>query len=129
MTTPVEILETIVRNADKNGYRAIVVTCDDPTYRIGDSIIPLFQEASKHVDPNIWQIIARSNAKIPGVNNQPMSKSTPITWANIERLRILTKLPIICKGILSPFDAELAIKCGANGIVVRCISTLVLLTK
>ncbi|CAF1517233.1 unnamed protein product [Rotaria sp. Silwood1] len=41
-----------------------------------------------------------------------------ITWTNLERLRKLTRLSIICKGILSPADAELAIKYGANGIIV-----------
>jgi isopentenyl diphosphate isomerase/L-lactate dehydrogenase-like FMN-dependent dehydrogenase len=119
LATPVEILETIVPKAEQNGYLAIVITCDDPTYRLRDSMVPLFEEASKNIDPNIFQIMRRSNMNIPDVSNKPYLNYTPITWTNIQRLRKLTTLPIICKGILSPIDAELAIKCGANGIVVR----------
>jgi isopentenyl diphosphate isomerase/L-lactate dehydrogenase-like FMN-dependent dehydrogenase len=48
-------------------------------------------------------------------------KTGSITWANMECLRKLTNLPIICKGILSPIDAELAIKYGADGIIVRFV--------
>ncbi|CAF4319588.1 unnamed protein product, partial [Rotaria sordida] len=48
-----------------------------------------------------------------------VSSTGSVTWANIEWLRKLTQLPIICKGILSPIDAEVAIKYGANGIIVR----------
>jgi 4-hydroxymandelate oxidase len=126
---PVEILETIVRNADKNGYQAIVVTCDDPTYRVRDMVRPLYEEASKHIDPNIFQTIAMPNMNIPDRTNEIISNSAPETWSNIERLRKLTTLPMICKGILSPFDAELAIKYGANGIVVRYMSTLIPLAQ
>ncbi len=125
MRTPVEILETIVRNADTNGYRAIVITCDDPTHRIGDFIQPLFKEASNHIDPNIFKTTIGQNMNILDAINERKSESIPVTWTNIERLRKLTKLPIICKGILSPIDAELAIKCGANGIVVRYILTFI----
>jgi isopentenyl diphosphate isomerase/L-lactate dehydrogenase-like FMN-dependent dehydrogenase len=119
LATPVEILETIVPKAKQKGYLAIVITCDDPTYRLRDSMVPLFEEASNNIDPNIFQIMRRSNMNIPDVSNKPYLNYTPITWTNIQRLRKLTTLPIICKGILSPIDAELAIKCGANGIVVR----------
>jgi 4-hydroxymandelate oxidase len=129
LTIPAEILETIVRKAEQNGYQAIVITCDDPTYRLRDTLVPLFLEASNHIDPNLFQIIGRSNMKIPDASNKPYLNHTPVTWTNIERVRKLTTLPIICKGILSPFDAELAIKCGANGIVVRYMSTLITLAQ
>ncbi|CAF4294512.1 unnamed protein product, partial [Rotaria sordida] len=45
LTTPVEILEQIVPQADKKGYRAIVITCDQPHERIRDFVLPLFEEA------------------------------------------------------------------------------------
>ncbi|CAF3974851.1 unnamed protein product [Rotaria sordida] len=37
-----EILEQIVPQADKKGYRAIVITCDQPHERIRDFVLPLF---------------------------------------------------------------------------------------
>ncbi|CAF4210482.1 unnamed protein product [Rotaria sordida] len=45
LTTPIEILEQIVPQADKEGYRAIVITCDQPHERIRDFVLPLFEEA------------------------------------------------------------------------------------
>ncbi|CAF4162321.1 unnamed protein product [Rotaria sordida] len=51
------------------------------------------------------------NMSIPNLN-------VTVTWTNIEWLRKLTQLPIICKGILSPIDTKSAIKYGANGIII-----------
>ncbi|CAF4310254.1 unnamed protein product, partial [Rotaria sordida] len=45
LTTPVEILERIVPQADKKGYRAIVIACNQPYERIRDFVLPLFEEA------------------------------------------------------------------------------------
>ncbi len=129
LTAPIEIIEKIVLQANQNGYRAIVVTCDDPTYRVRDNTLPLFLEASEHIDPTILQTLGTPNINMKDVGIDTKSKKIPVTWTNIERLRKLTTLPIICKGILSPIDAELAIKCGANGIIVRYISTFISLTE
>ncbi|MBV9242767.1 MAG: alpha-hydroxy-acid oxidizing protein [Acidobacteria bacterium] len=43
---------------------------------------------------------------------------SPITWADIDWLRSITRLPIVLKGILNPKDAELAVENGASGIIV-----------
>jgi len=129
LTAPINIIEKIVPEVDKKGYRAIVVTCDDPTYRVRDDVLPVFLEASQHIDPKIFQTVATPNISMDDVGDKPNSKKIPVTWKTIETLRKLTKLPIICKGILSPIDAELVIKCGANGIIVRFISIFILLTE
>lgn len=41
-----------------------------------------------------------------------------ITWTELERLRSMTDLPIILKGILHAEDARLAVEHGAGGIIV-----------
>ncbi|CAF1096035.1 unnamed protein product [Rotaria sp. Silwood1] len=118
LTMPIEILEKLVEKAAENGYRAIVVTCDDPTSRVWNNILPVFLEASKNIDPNLMKTAIMPNMNIFDLSIEPDFYDGSITWTNIERLRKLTTLPIICKGILSPMDAELAIKYGANGILV-----------
>ncbi len=123
MTTPVDILENIVRKADQNGYRAIVITCDHPTNRVRDDVLPLFEEASKHIDFQLQNSMPMPNMNLPDIVVKQNFSTGSITWTNIEWIKKLTKLPIICKGILSPIDAELAIKYGANGIVVRFVFT------
>jgi L-lactate dehydrogenase (cytochrome)/lactate 2-monooxygenase len=41
-----------------------------------------------------------------------------LTWADLARLREMTSLPILVKGIQHPDDARLALEHGADGIVV-----------
>ncbi|CAF3979259.1 unnamed protein product [Rotaria sordida] len=114
-----KVLQTLVPQADKKGYRAIVITCDQPHERIRDFVLPLFEEASKTIDPELMKNMSIPNLNTPGIIVKQRFGTGSVTWANIEWLRKLTQLPIICKGILSPIDAELAIKYGANGIIVR----------
>ncbi|CAF1300721.1 unnamed protein product, partial [Didymodactylos carnosus] len=118
LTAPNELLENLVQKADRNGYRALVVTCDHSTDCVRDHTLPLFVEASKHLDPQLMNRITIPNMNVPDMIEKQKHANDSITWTNIEWLRKLTKLPIICKGILSPADAELAVKYGANGIIV-----------
>src|SRR5207244_308835 len=41
-----------------------------------------------------------------------------LTWADLPRLRELTKLPVLLKGITHPDDARLALEAGIDGLVV-----------
>ncbi len=41
-----------------------------------------------------------------------------LTWADLPRLRALTSLPVLVKGVLSAGDAERALDAGVDGIVV-----------
>jgi lactate 2-monooxygenase len=41
-----------------------------------------------------------------------------LTWADLPRLRALTRLPIVLKGILHPDDARRAVEAGVDGIYV-----------
>jgi isopentenyl diphosphate isomerase/L-lactate dehydrogenase-like FMN-dependent dehydrogenase len=129
LTTSVEILEKIVPEAAQNGYLAIVVTCDHATYRVRDNTLPLFEEASKNIDPELQNSISLPNMDISDIMVQKKFTVGSITWANIEWIKNLTTLPIICKGILSPIDAELAIKYGADGIIVRFVFVFIQLTE
>ncbi|CAF4200685.1 unnamed protein product, partial [Rotaria sordida] len=40
-----KVLQTLVPQADKKGYRTIVITCDQQHERIRDFVLPLFEEA------------------------------------------------------------------------------------
>ena len=46
------------------------------------------------------------------------AKSPPITWNELERLRSLTGLPLILKGICTGEDAHLAVEHGVDAILV-----------
>jgi 4-hydroxymandelate oxidase len=51
-----------------------------------------------------------------------------LLWKDIEWLRTFTKVPMLLKGVMSPADAEIGLKSGADGIIVsnhggRCLDT------
>jgi isopentenyl diphosphate isomerase/L-lactate dehydrogenase-like FMN-dependent dehydrogenase len=129
LTMPVPILEKIVSEADQKGYRAIVITCDHSTDRVRDNTLPLFEEASKTIDPHLQNSMPMPNMDLSDTIMQHSFSTGAITWSNVEGIKKLTKLPIICKGILSPIDAELAVKHGADGIVVRFVSSFIRRTE
>ncbi|CAF1511654.1 unnamed protein product, partial [Rotaria sordida] len=70
------------------------------------------------IDLELTKCMPMPNMNLPNIIEKQNLTTGSITWTNIESLKKLTKLPIICKGILSTIDAQLAIKHGADGILV-----------
>ena len=61
----------------------------------------------------------RSGLPVAAVRQFQAIYSRPsLRWADLPRLRDMTKLPIVLKGILHPDDARSAIEAGVDGIVV-----------
>ena len=85
-----------------NAANTAVVISANPTIRID-------QPAWLQLDP-VKQAIPPS-AKV-------LILTAPFDWANFDRLRKATKLPLLIKGIMSPKDAQLAQQRGADGIIV-----------
>lgn len=61
---------------------------------------------------------------------QNLEKVVPanLLWKDIEWLRSASRVPLLLKGVMSPADAEMGIKLGADGIIVsnhggRCLDT------
>ena len=55
-------------------------------------------------------------------------KPQVLLWRDIEWIRSLTTMPLMLKGVMSPADAEIGVKLGADGIIVsnhggRCLDT------
>lgn len=121
LTMPEEILIRIVSSAEDKGYCGIVITCDHPTDRVRDNVLPLFEEASKTIDRQLEHSMPMPNMNVSDIVTKQDFSTGLITWNNIQSIKKLTRLPIICKGILSPIDAQLAVENGANGIVVRFV--------
>lgn len=119
LTMPTEVLKRIVSTAEAKGYRAIVVTCDHPTERVRDHVLPLFEVASKTTDRELLKNMPMPNMNASDIVAKQNFSTGSVTWASIREIKLLTKLPVICKGILATIDAELAIEHGADGIVVR----------
>ena len=106
-----EMTKTLVLRAEKAGYKAIVITVDQPVVgnRTGGKFIP-----PPHISfPNL--IITESPLLVEDVIGM---LDPSVTWKDIEWIRGLTQLPIVIKGILTAEDAREALKHGVQGIIV-----------
>ncbi|CAL9170445.1 unnamed protein product [Musa hybrid cultivar] len=114
-----DVSATLLQRAERNGYKAIVVTVDTP--RLGrreadqknKMIIPrnsnLEGLMSVDADPT-------GGSKLEAYASETLDPS--LSWKDIEWLKSITKLPIILKGIITAEDARKAVDAGVSGIVV-----------
>ena len=111
----------IVRRAEKNGYKALIMTCDDPE-------IPHLYTVMKYgfeIPPNTGNVFgnlkankdfADPDAHIACVTDDLFEPAQ--SWEWIDWLRSNTTLPIVLKGILRADDAVEALKHNIQGILV-----------
>ncbi|CAF3980454.1 unnamed protein product [Rotaria sordida] len=123
LSSPKASLEQCILLAEQQSFRAIVVTCDHPHKRVQSIHRSAFDQAiERKQDKTLAEMSYTPNTKVATLNvNKRLDDHTPnekLTWKEFQWLRTLTKLPIICKGILSVDDAKLALEYGADGIVV-----------
>lgn len=110
----------LVRRAEAAGYRAVMVTADAPINGVRNDEQRAGFRLPPHVTPvNVAGIAGPVSRAGPG--ESPVFKGLldgAPTWADVEWLRAQTALPLLIKGVTHPADAERAIACGVNGIVV-----------
>ncbi len=112
----------LVKRAEESGYKAITVTVDAPIlgtrerdvrndFRLPDGL------TIKNMTPA--QLEKMSEDSGSGLGNYFASSIDPsLSWKDIEWLKNLTKLPVLVKGVVHPEDAKIALKSGAQGVVV-----------
>jgi lactate 2-monooxygenase len=75
--------------------------------------------AQKHHWPGAWPAKLFSSAPRRAVERFMTTYSRPDRqWSDLPRLRAMTRLPILLKGVLHPDDARCAADAGMNGIIV-----------
>lgn len=104
----------IIRHAEAGGAEALVITVDSPV------------DGSRNRQ-------ARSGWRLPEGTGHPnylgrkqrrsvvnLEEVRPLkcTWEDLEWMKGTTRLPMLLKGILNPDDAELALRHGADGVIV-----------
>jgi 4-hydroxymandelate oxidase len=100
----------LLQRAETAGCRAIVLTVDSP--RWGRK-----ERSLRSEDQFDWP--AQGNlADLPPATAVWPDGGAPATWADVDWLRTVTRLPILLKGILTAEDAALAVEHGVAGIVV-----------
>jgi lactate 2-monooxygenase len=124
-----ELAESLVRRAEAAGYGAIVLTVD--TLNLGwrdrdlrHGFLPFLQGeglAQFFADPVFRARLEQApeddltTASLLALSAFP---NLALTWADLERLRGWTSLPVLVKGIVRADDARLALEHGVDGIVV-----------
>jgi len=111
----------LVERAEAAGYQALVVTVDAPIFglrnqeqRAGFHLPAGFHAANlQHMPPPRQLNLAPGQSVV----FDGLMAQAP-TWEDITRLRSLTSLPLLLKGITHPADARLAREAGADGIIV-----------
>jgi isopentenyl diphosphate isomerase/L-lactate dehydrogenase-like FMN-dependent dehydrogenase len=110
------VTRALIDQATEAGFRAIVLTIDAPgtlgrrerDLRTGftvDAPIPAFAAAT-----------GRPSGATPAEVFDLIEDC--LTWRDLERLRGMTDLPLVVKGLLTREDARLAVDAGVEGIVV-----------
>ncbi|CAG6398375.1 alpha-hydroxy-acid oxidizing protein [Streptomyces cocklensis] len=119
-----DLLAELVGRAAAVGYRAIVLTVDAPRLgrrhrdaRNGFAIGPGIRAAN--LDPAVM-----TAAHLPGTGRSALADHAAeavdpsVTWSDLAWLRERSDLPLVLKGILTAQDAALAVRHGADAIVV-----------
>jgi lactate 2-monooxygenase len=95
---------------------AAAVPGDAP--KITAAVIRTLLDMTRHYPGSFWANLRSKEPRAAvDVFLEVFSRSS-LTWQNLEFVRSRTKLPILLKGIQHPDDAELAIKHGADGVIV-----------
>ena len=105
-----DITESLVRRAEKAGYRAIVLTVDTPYLGRRE------RDIRNHFKlPPSVRVANFADKDVPG---KYIPSPGVVTWETVRWLRSITSLPILLKGIVTAEDALVALEYGINGIIV-----------
>jgi isopentenyl diphosphate isomerase/L-lactate dehydrogenase-like FMN-dependent dehydrogenase len=121
----------LVKRAEAAGCAAVAVTVDLPAGRNTETMTRLQRQDTRncgscHEDATgnlaTPRVGGGTNANKPmfaGVNTQGLGLTSPsLTWDFIKRLKDVTKMKVVIKGLETREDAALAIEHGADGIIV-----------
>jgi len=111
----------LVRRAEAAGYGALVVTIDAPVHGMRNR-----EQRAGYQGPKLSE-----HANLRGLHTRHIAQAAlgesllfggfmdvAARWDDIARLREITRLPLLLKGIMAPEDAERAIGIGVDGVIV-----------
>ncbi len=96
-------IKKTIFDAEINGCNSIAITVDSPVRPYSYNKMDQGYDARKYYKRKPLQYLRKK-------------KGDPINWKDIEKIREMTDMPLILKGILSKHDAKRACNLGVNGI-------------
>ncbi|MFY1583904.1 alpha-hydroxy acid oxidase [Micromonospora sp. WMMD734] len=109
--TDLEFTTTVVRRAVAAGCRALVVTVDSPVFGRRERDL-------RHGFVDLPPGLVCENMRDADGRVRDIEMTARVGWELVARLRRLTTVPILLKGVLHPEDARLAVEHGVDGVVV-----------
>jgi 4-hydroxymandelate oxidase len=126
-----EVTTKLVKRAEAAGCAAVAVTVDLPSGRNTETMSRLqrtdtracgncHQDATGNLaNPRVGGGTNANKPMFAGINTQGLGLTSPsLTWDFIKRLKDVTKMKVVIKGLETREDASQAVEQGADGIVV-----------
>ena len=112
-----DVMANLIRRAEATGYKAIVLTVDVPV--VGKRIDGFGGIITASQFPNVKEAFERENLANVTPDTANRIHNSLATWdVLVPWVKSMTSLPVVLKGILVVDDAKLAVKYGADGIIV-----------
>ncbi|KAJ0865433.1 putative (S)-2-hydroxy-acid oxidase [Helianthus annuus] len=114
-----EIAALMVKRAETNGFKAILLTVDTPKLGRREADIK-----NKMIAPQLKNFEGLISTEVDDNKGSNLEASASrnfdpsVSWKDIAWLKSITKLPIMIKGVLTREDAIKALEVGVEGIIV-----------
>jgi 4-hydroxymandelate oxidase len=125
-TNQFQVTKTLVKRAEAAGCPVVAVTVDTPAGRNTETAARL-RRADTRTCSSCHTVDEHGNPRanlstkpmFGGIDTQGLGLTQPsLTWDFVKRLKDVTRMKVVLKGIESAEDAALAVQNGADGIIV-----------
>ncbi|CAN6236290.1 unnamed protein product [Urochloa humidicola] len=114
-------VQQLVRRAENAGYKAIAVTVDAPRLGRREADVRNRFSLPENVVLKCFEgldLSSMDKANVSGLAAYVTSQiNSSLSWKDIKWLQMITRLPILLKGVITAEDARNAIECGVAGII------------
>jgi isopentenyl diphosphate isomerase/L-lactate dehydrogenase-like FMN-dependent dehydrogenase len=120
-----EVAQALIKRAEAAGCPVLAVTVDRVSGRNQETLLRLMRQDTRECsgchDRTSFAKRALRRHNYDGIDLSGITgsgESSNLSWETLKRMRDITKMKIVLKGILTAEDAELAVQNGMDGLLV-----------